>query len=57
VLFGYHQLVVTVHTTVVQKVTSSDVVHAWWVPKGGPKMDAVPGQVNEAWFKISRPGV
>jgi cytochrome c oxidase subunit 2 len=28
------------------------VIHSWWIPKLGGKMDAVPGHVNETWFKI-----
>ena len=30
----------------------SDVQHSWWIPKLGGKADAVPGHVNETWFKI-----
>jgi cytochrome c oxidase subunit 2 len=56
-LFSYYELVVPIDTTVVLQVTSSDVIHAWWVPKVGGKVDAVPGHVNETWFKIPRPGV
>jgi len=33
-------------------VTSADVIHSWWIPKFGPKADAVPGHVNETWFKV-----
>ena len=39
-------------TTVVLELEASDVIHSWWIPKLGPKMDAVPGHVNETWFKI-----
>jgi cytochrome c oxidase subunit II len=41
-----------VDTTVVLEITSSDVVHSWWIPKLGGKADAVPGHTNETWFKI-----
>jgi len=51
-LFSYHTLVVPVDTTVVLQVTASDVIHSWWIPKLGGKVDAVPGHVNETWFKI-----
>ena len=51
-LFSYHELVVPVGTTVVLEVTSSDVIHSWWIPKLGGKVDGVPGHVNETWFKI-----
>jgi cytochrome c oxidase subunit II len=51
-LFSYHDMVVPVDTTVVLEITASDVIHSWWIPNLGPKMDAVPGHVNESWFKI-----
>ena len=51
-LFSYHKMVVPTDTTVVLKIEASDVIHSWWIPKLGPKMDAVPGHVNETWFKI-----
>jgi cytochrome c oxidase subunit II len=51
-LFSYHSLVVPVDTTVVLEVTGSDVIHSWWIPKLGGKVDGVPGHVNETWFKI-----
>lgn len=38
-------------------VTSNDVVHSWGVPAFWVKMDAVPGRLNETWFKVDRPGV
>jgi cytochrome c oxidase subunit 2 len=38
-------------------VTSSDVVHAWWVPDLAIKKDAVPGFMNEAWFRPAEPGI
>jgi cytochrome c oxidase subunit II len=51
-LFSYHTMVVPVDTTVVLEVTASDVIHSWWIPKLGGKVDAVPGHVNDTWFKI-----
>ena len=51
-LFSYHQMVVPVNTTVVLSVTASDVIHSWWIPKLGGKVDGVPGHVNDTWFKI-----
>jgi cytochrome c oxidase subunit II len=51
-LYSYHDMVVPVDTTVVLEITASDVIHSWWIPNFGPKMDAVPGHVNESWFKI-----
>ena len=32
-------------------LTAADVIHAWWVPDFGMKKDAIPGFVNEMWFK------
>jgi len=51
-LFSYYEMVVPTDTTVVLEVTASDVIHSWWIPKLGGKVDAVPGHVNETWFKI-----
>jgi cytochrome c oxidase subunit 2 len=51
-LFSYHTMVVPVDTTVVLEVTASDVIHSWWIPKLGGKVDAVPGHVNKTWFKV-----
>jgi cytochrome c oxidase subunit 2 len=51
-LFSYHTMVVPVDTTVVLRLTASDVIHSWWIPKLGGKQDAVPGHVNETWFKV-----
>jgi cytochrome c oxidase subunit 2 len=56
-LFSYHKMVVPVHTTVVLEITSQDVAHSWWIPELGGKADALPGHVNETWFKISEPGL
>ena len=38
-------------------VTSNDVIHAFWVPAFYSKIDANPGQINEIWAKVDRPGV
>lgn len=38
-------------------VTSTDVVHSWWVPQLGIKRDAIPGFMYEAWAIIKKPGV
>jgi cytochrome c oxidase subunit II len=51
-LFNYQEMMVPTETTIVLEIQASDVVHSWWIPKLGPKMDAVPGHVNETWFKI-----
>jgi cytochrome c oxidase subunit 2 len=51
-LFSYSKMVVPTDTTIVLDIESSDVIHSWWIPKFGPKADAVPGHVNETWFKV-----
>ncbi|HET9637598.1 MAG TPA: cytochrome c oxidase subunit II [Allosphingosinicella sp.] len=38
-------------------VTASDVIHSWGVPAFWTKIDAVPGRLNETWFKTDKPGV
>jgi cytochrome c oxidase subunit 2 len=38
-------------------VTANDVLHAWTVPSFGSKIDAVPGRLNETWFKSEKEGV
>src|SRR5579862_3478170 len=47
-----HPFVVPVDTKVRLLITGADVIHSWWVPDFGVKKDAIPGFVNEAWFKI-----
>jgi len=37
-------------------LTSSDVIHAWWAPAFAIKKDAIPGFINEMWFKIEEEG-
>jgi len=51
------RLVVPVGATVKLIVTSADVIHAFGVPAFWVKMDAVPGRLNETWFRAEREGV
>jgi cytochrome c oxidase subunit 2 len=51
-LYSYEEMVVPTDTTVVLDVTATDVIHSWWIPKLGGKVDGVPGHVNKTWFKI-----
>jgi cytochrome c oxidase subunit II len=51
-----HPLVVPVDTKVRVLLTGSDVIHAWWVPDFAIKKDAIPGFVNESWFKAEKVG-
>lgn len=49
-------LVVPVNQVVRVLVTGADVIHAFAVPSFGIITDAVPGRVNETWFKVNRVG-
>jgi cytochrome c oxidase subunit II len=33
-----------------------DVIHSWWIPALGGKIDAIPGRLNATWFEADRPG-
>ena len=52
-----NRLVVPVDSKIRILLTSSDVIHAWWVPEFGMKKDAYPGFVNELWFRADKPGI
>lgn len=43
-------------TTVRLVVTAADVIHNWAMPAFGIKIDAVPGRLNEVWFRVEEPG-
>jgi cytochrome c oxidase subunit II len=47
-----HPLVIPSGTKVRLLLTSQDVIHAWYVPDFGAKRSAIPGFVNELWFKV-----
>jgi cytochrome c oxidase subunit 2 len=49
-------VVVPVGAKVRLLMTSNDVVHSWWVPELAIKKDAIPGMVNEAWFRATETG-
>jgi cytochrome c oxidase subunit 2 len=38
------------------KVVSPDVIHSWWIPALGGKIQAIPGRVNHTWFRAEKPG-
>jgi len=50
-------IVVPVKKKVRLLITANDVIHAWWVPALGVKRDAIPGYVNESWFRAEKEGV
>lgn len=49
-------LVVPVNKKIRFLVTSTDVIHSWWVPELGVKRDAIPGFMHESWATIEKPG-
>ncbi|MCO5092344.1 cytochrome c oxidase subunit II [Bosea sp. (in: a-proteobacteria)] len=52
-----NEVVVPVDKIVRVQVTSSDVIHKFTVPSFGIKIDAIPGRLNETWFKATREGI
>jgi cytochrome c oxidase subunit 2 len=38
------------------QIESADVIHDWWVPELGRKIDAIPGRTNYTWIKSNKPG-
>lgn len=51
-----YPLVVPVDATVRLQVTAADVIHNWAMPSFGTKMDAIPGRINETWFRVTEEG-
>jgi len=51
------RVVVPVDAVVHVLVTASDVLHAWTIPSFGSKIDAVPGRINETWFRAEETGI
>ncbi len=52
-----YQMVVPVGENVRLQVTAGDVNHAFAMPAFGVKTDAIPGRLNETWFRVEKPGV
>jgi cytochrome c oxidase subunit 2 len=52
-----NELVVPVNKVVVVQVTGADVIHSFAVPAFGIKIDAIPGRLNETWFKATKTGM
>ena len=50
-------VVVPVNKVVKVLITANDVLHAWALPAFGVKRDAVPGRINETWFKAEKEGI
>ena len=51
-----NEIVVPVDKVIKVLITANDVLHAWALPSFGVKRDAVPGRINETWFKADRTG-
>ncbi len=51
-----NEIVVPVNKVVKVLITANDVLHAWALPAFGVKRDAVPGRINETWFKAEKIG-
>ncbi|HEX6144938.1 MAG TPA: cytochrome c oxidase subunit II [Geminicoccaceae bacterium] len=52
-----NHVVVPAETDIRLLTTASDVLHSWAMPVAGIKMDAVPGRINETWFRMEEPGI
>ena len=52
-----NEAVVPVGKVVRVQVTAADVIHKFTVPSFGVKIDAIPGRLNETWFKADREGI
>ena len=51
-----NEVVLPVDTNIRLLTTATDVIHSWAMPPFGVKIDAVPGRLNESWFRILTPG-
>jgi cytochrome c oxidase subunit 2 len=52
-----NEMVVPVNKTVRMQITAEGIIHAFAVPSFGIKIDAIPGRLNETWFRAEREGV
>jgi cytochrome c oxidase subunit II len=52
-----NEIVVPVNKVVRMQVIGAEVIHAFAVPSFGVKIDAVPGRLNETWFKVTKEGM
>jgi len=51
-----NEIYVPVNKVVKVMITANDVLHAWALPSFGVKRDAIPGRINETWFKAEKTG-
>jgi len=54
--YSYTTMVVPEGQTVVLTIQANDVIHSWWIPSLGGKVDAVPGYTTYTWFKALHTG-
>jgi len=52
-----NEMVVPVNKVIRVQTTGADVIHAFAVPAFGIKIDAIPGRLNETWFKATKTGM
>ena len=52
-----NHVMVPVGKTIRLITTGADVIHSWAIPAFGVKIDAVPGRVNQTWFKTEKEGI
>jgi len=52
----WNDIKVPVNTPIYVQLTSTDVIHSFYLPNFRTKMDAVPGQVNRMWFEAKQTG-
>jgi cytochrome c oxidase subunit 2 len=54
--YTYTEMVVPAGVTVLLDIQANDVIHSWWIPSLGGKVDAVPGYTTYTWFKADKVG-
>ncbi|QQO24436.1 cytochrome c oxidase subunit II [Bradyrhizobium diazoefficiens] len=52
-----NEMVVPVNKVIRVQTTGADVIHSFAVPAFGVKIDAIPGRLNETWFKATKTGM
>ncbi|MDQ6816870.1 MAG: cytochrome c oxidase subunit II, partial [Actinomycetota bacterium] len=54
--YSYQEMYVPAGVTVVLVIQATDVIHSWWIPSLGGKVDAVPGYTTYTWLKAPHAG-
>jgi cytochrome c oxidase subunit 2 len=52
-----NEMVVPVNKVVRMQIIGAEVIHSFAVPSFGVRLDAIPGRLNETWFKATREGM